>query len=148
MWRSCCSFQPRGLSIVFCTTQLKKVENYKHNIYAKRRINSTLLSKQKPDNKGIFCHSTSGDIWNCMCNSYVDQRWYKPPNCYSRLCYIQSLKTIWKDGSTWVRSKIVRGCVPYVVSCFCVLKVRNAYDVGIIFQEFCWEFSIPVLGYS
>jgi len=34
-----------------------------------------------------------------------------------------------------------------VVACFCILEVRNVSDVGMMFQELCWEFSMPVLDY-
>jgi len=33
------------------------------------------------------------------------------------------------------------------VSWFCILEVRNASDVGMMFQELCLEFSIPGLDY-
>jgi hypothetical protein len=77
-----------------------------------------------------------------MYSSYMDQL----PNCYTRLCYVQSLKMIWKDGSTDLDPR------PYLLrSVRCLLflcsESHDASDVGIIFQELCWEFSMPVLDY-
>jgi hypothetical protein len=73
------------------------------------------------------------------------ERWEAVEVFVPSVVYASILCTVIEDDLE--RWEAVNVFVPSVVSCFCILEVRNACNVGMLFQELCREFSMPVLDY-